>query len=100
MRGGCRGFIGPFPLPLWMRYSVVSRSLRRDSGFSAWSSRGVSDFLLRHAFDDGQDVTSLRVKRKNAEPQNTTAYTIAEIAPLARSSVWIGVESSPIQASL
>ena len=22
-RGGCRGFIGPFPLPLWMRYSVV-----------------------------------------------------------------------------
>ena len=28
--GGCRGFIGPFPLPLWMRYSVVSPSVTDD----------------------------------------------------------------------
>src|SRR2546430_2264015 len=26
-RSGCRGFNGPFPLPLWMRYSVVAPSL-------------------------------------------------------------------------
>jgi DNA polymerase III subunit delta len=25
---GCRGFSGPFPLPLWMSYSVVSATLR------------------------------------------------------------------------
>src|SRR5262245_61270468 len=30
MRGGCRGFIGPFPLPLWMRSSVVQRSLQES----------------------------------------------------------------------
>ena len=29
MRGGCRGVIGPFPQPLWMRYSVVPTRLRR-----------------------------------------------------------------------
>src|SRR6185369_3482413 len=27
--GGCRGFIGPVPLPLWMRYSVVRASVAR-----------------------------------------------------------------------
>src|SRR3954447_17966132 len=43
IRGGCRGFTGPFPLPLWMRYSVVFPTpyvCLRD--FPPAESRGVS----------------------------------------------------------
>ena len=54
MGGGCRGVIGPFPQPLWMRYSVVSNTLREGRGKRSRASQGVSEILPPSGL--GQDL--------------------------------------------
>src|SRR5262249_40891731 len=47
VRGGCRGFNGPFPLPLWMRYSVLRKYTdafqTRKEGPPSNALRGTGD---------------------------------------------------------